>query len=103
MNERNLFGDQERLYLLLNFREKGYAKKSLALIFHCDKKAITYQCQKYSIDPKGKNLISIAPIITQIIERNSRWRLLDGEMVNKGMMYKDYIKLYSPSRPTSKG
>lgn len=98
-----IFENKRNLYLLLNFRLNGYTIDSLALIFHCDKKAIRYHCEKNEYFPLTDERISVLKTVGEAIVESEigKWRLIEGERINSGFSYKDYVKKYSPQIPSS--
>jgi hypothetical protein len=106
---------------MLLLRMAGLQYKHIAAIFNCDVSTVYHHCKKYGIEPK-QNIIITPFIISVISKRpeqevvqhiqkiekpnvlvrkyaipiekdNSQWYSRDnGERVNKGFDYKDYLK-----------
>ena len=95
--------DPSKLLEILALRRQGFSLEFLAELYNCDRTSLRYQCRKYQIFPnktvfiKNSNEIfdprRIASQIT--IEINppavSHWTMIDGEKVNLGKSYKDYL------------
>ncbi len=81
--------DRTHIDLLLNLRRVGWSYNSLSSFFGISSKGIRYQCEKYGIfaDEYG---ISIPAV--DATQAKSRWIYLDGEKINKGKSYADYLK-----------
>lgn len=91
------FIDKHNLYLLINFRIEGYSLNSLASLFHCDKKAVSSQLKRFSISPENQVIIFKRGVFdgpTSLLSSN--WKSLDGELINRGYTYAEYLKRCSP-------
>lgn len=100
---------------MLLLRLAGLSYKQIAVLFNCDYTTVYHHCKKYEI--KQTQRIVITPFILSIISRrpeeeliqhfkrlqskktipieqdNSKWYIRDnGERVNKGFDYKEYLK-----------
>lgn len=89
--------DRRAIDLMLNLRRNGWSQNALSSFFGVDKDTIQYHCRKYGIVFIGCS-IGIPPV--KEIE-DIHWKYIDGEKVNKGKSYKEYIK-GSQHRPPSK-
>lgn len=97
LGNKKIFNDQNKLNMMLNLRMMGYSEGLLAFLFHCDEDSIKRLCKKYFIVP-GKARISMffifsilktLPVTPQ--EDNDRWATIDGERINRGKTYADYL------------
>lgn len=93
--------DRENLYLLVNFRIAGFGINLLATLFHCDKGTIRYECRKYDMGYHEHPIYSMREVVAtmknETIPRSTReWVVEDGERINRGHSYADYIKNLSP-------
>ncbi len=81
--------DRKKIDLLLNLRMNGWSYNSLSYFFGTTRPAIRYQCEKYGVIITERG-ISI-PFFFE--EKSNMWVYKDGEVVNKGRTYKDYLKM----------
>lgn len=90
------FSNRNSLNIMLNLRLNGYSVRTLSLLFHCEKKAIRYQLQKYAIEPQEESIYGIEkvlnPILVLKVPEMNRWAYINGEKVSRGKNYTDYIK-----------
>lgn len=106
-----IFRDNNKLLEMLVLRRQGWTFYALAELYHCDRTSLRYQCRKYQIFPiktiqirndKSKEIFDPRRIATQIIielkpqEEESQWTIIDGEKINRGKSYADYISNISP-------
>lgn len=101
---------------MLLLRQAGLSYKQIAVLFNCDYTTVYHHCKRYEIRPI--QAIVLTPFILSVIsnrpeqeladhfkrlqgirksipieEEKSRWYSRDnGERVNKGFDYKDYLK-----------
>lgn len=110
------FTDTDKLIELLELRRLGWTLTALAELFDCDRTSLRYQCRKYMVFPpktvfiKNSNEVfdpkRIAHQIIIEIEppkppEESKWVEVDGERINIGMSYADYVKKqFSPYKQT---
>lgn len=96
--DKTLFKDKQMLCNMLNLRVAGWATTSLALLYSCDRSSIEFQCNKFGAKPGGE-VFTLERIIRDILtpsERDSQWRITNnGERINLGRSYKDYLRLSS--------
>jgi len=97
--DNKIFNDKKRLYGLVELRRAGWSISTLSILFNCDRTSIRLQCDKYGIIPWSrenypiKNII--IPIIRPLADKNEdKWVLIDGERINQGKSYKDYLREY---------
>ncbi len=118
----NIFYKKPEILLeMLTLRRAGLDLTFLAELYNCDRASLRYQCRKYQVFPvktvfkiydwrntKSKEIFNpkrIAQfVITQIVpHRVSNWMLVDGERVNTGKSYADYLAAVSPyNKPRQK-
>lgn len=103
-----IFIDKEKLVEMLGLRRAGWTFVALAEFYNCDRTSIRYQCRKYQIFPTKTEFISNSSevfnpkrIATQIVvkivpHKISNWVIVDGERINTGKSYADYLKNISP-------
>lgn len=103
-----VFIDKNKLLEMLFLRRVGWTFVSLAELYNCDRTSLRYQCRKYQVFPhktiyiKNSNeVFDPKRIATQIIiemypQEISNWTIVDGEKINIGMSYADYLKRLSP-------
>ena len=95
--------DSEKLLEVLYLRRAGWALESLSEMYNIRRQSLRYQCRKYQIFPIKTNYIKnsndifnpkrvIAQIILQIKPVTTQWLVVDGERINQGKSYKDYLK-----------
>src|SRR5260221_11247967 len=90
--DKKTFIQKNKLYAMLNLRLNGLAMSSLALLFGVDRSSIAYQCEKYQIGPQDDSIYTIERIISQIIpKQNIQYKIVNGEKINLGKSYKDYL------------
>ncbi len=87
---------------MLSLRVGGWSFTSIAFLFACDRKSVEKQCKKYDAKPEDKvytieriTIHTIKPIL------EDKWIERNGEKVNKGMNYEDYLSRQYPHRKTS--
>ncbi len=86
-----LFSDKGVLNLMLSLRGQGWSYDALGFLFGCDPTAIIYQCQRYGIDPE-EDIIGLQEVIKQLVDEADKWYYVDGQKINKGKSYKDYLR-----------
>ncbi len=91
--------NKQNLNLMLNLRQEGLSVRYLATFFGVDRKSIKYQCHKYAIYPQDDGINLFRPIrllilknFTPEIKKESVWTYKDGEVINLGKDYKDYLQ-----------
>lgn len=100
--------DESRLLEMLTLRRAGWSFVALAERYHCDRTSLRYHCRKYQIFPVktkfvkysrevfsphkmvGQMLAIVAPALVK------NWKIIDGERVNAGKSYAEYLKANSP-------
>lgn len=94
-----LFRDKFLLSEMLALRYNGWSFTSIAFLFSCDRKSIENQCRKYGIKPM-EDVYTIERISNSAIKdlSENKWVERNGEKINKGMSYEDYLKKQYPHR-----
>lgn len=109
-----IFKDSNKLLEMLMLRKTGFSFNFLAYFYKCDRTSLRYQCRKYQVFPSKKKYIRndkssdifnpnrIANMIIMEIapEKVSNWIVIDGERINTGKNYSDYLKSNSPYKVT---
>ncbi len=90
--------DRHNVDLLLNLRWQGWSYGSLSQFFGVNKDVVKYHCVRYGVFFDG-NPLQIPPVEED--KKDKRWRYEEGEKVNKGKSYADYLKDLK-HRPPSK-
>lgn len=104
-----IFIDKNKLLEMLSLRRDGWTFVALAELYDCDRTSLRYQCRKYQIFPIKKIFIknsnevfdpkriahNIIIEINPVVE-NPQWKVVDGERINTGKSYADYLKTISP-------
>lgn len=97
---------------ILNLRRQGWSFVSLAELYDCDRTSLRYQCRKYQVFPKktmfiknSNEVFNFKRIVHQVVaelypQEVSNWIIVDGEKVNKGKSYADYLASVSPYKKT---
>ncbi len=87
---------------MLALRVEGWSFTSLAFLYGCDRTSIETQCKKYGAEPIGR-VYTIERIVVYVLRPKieTKWKLVDGERINKGKMYEDYLNQY-PHRKNKK-
>ncbi len=100
--------DKEILLEILDLRRAGWTFVSLAQLYDCDRTSLRYQCRKYQVFPIKKIYIKnsnevfdpkrIAFHILQEMypAKVSNWVVVDGEKINTGKSYSEYLAALSP-------
>lgn len=102
--------DIEKLLEMLALRRAGYSFNFLADLYDCDRTTLRYQCRKYQIFPikqiqipnsKAKEIFNPERIVHDIIititpKQTSNWIIIDGERINAGKSYAEYLRDNSP-------
>lgn len=103
------FKDRNSLNKLVNLRIFGFSRNSLAILFNVDKTALTYHFKKYGIAMdnvrrnKQSEVYDVPRIVSHIVLiPPSVWVEIDGERINQGRSYAEYLTL-SPRSKTLKG
>lgn len=100
----------EELMEIFLLRRAGLSFDFLADLYQCDRTSLRYQCRKYQIFPiktifvrndKSKEIYNPPRIAKDILveivpHKVSQWIIIDGERVNAGKSYADYLKSVSP-------
>lgn len=98
----------DKLLEMLSLRNSGWTFASLAELYKCDRASLRYQCRKYQVFPKKKRFIFNSKevfnpkrIYIQVIselfpQKVSNWVVVDGERINTGKSYADYLQSISP-------
>lgn len=90
--DKKVFLDTQRLAQMLNLRRVGYSFPSLGIFFTCDWTSPRDQCHKYGIRPLTQKTFDIRRITLSCVLENNRWRIINGERINRGKSYKDYFR-----------
>lgn len=94
---------------ILEFRRAGLSLNFLAELYNCDRTSLRYQCRKYQVFPtktifirndKSSEIFNPKRILHDIILKiippeNSQWVIIDGERINTGKSYADYLSPYN--------
>lgn len=103
-----VFKDRNKLLEMLSLRRQGWTFVSLSELYNCDRTSLRYQCRKYQIFPdktkfiKNSNeVFSPDKILTSVIitlypREKKNWTIIDGERVNLGKSYAEYLQEISP-------
>ena len=85
--------DNNGINKLINLRISGFSEASLAYLFGADRTAVIYHFKKYGIG-RPEVTYDIPRIVSSLIppSRESIWLEIDGERINQGMSYKDYVQ-----------
>ncbi len=90
-----LFLDRTKLTRMINLRIIGYTEQSLATMFGCDRVSISQQLIKYNIIPLEQTYdferITRAILPSLQPQFNSQWEVRNGERINLGKSYKEYL------------
>jgi hypothetical protein len=96
--------DIDNLLEMLQLRQSGWTFTSLSERYNCDRTSLRYQCRKYQIfpnktifkrnsnevfDPKriaGEIIVVVYP------QPQSNWIEINGERINTGRDYADYLQ-----------
>lgn len=92
-----VFKHRGQLDLMLSLRVQGYSMRFLAALFGCDRKAIRYQCVRFGVYPLTndvfyKVIVADSFDLNPTLQEESKWNYVDGEKVNRGKSYADYLK-----------
>lgn len=91
--DHKIFQDREKLAEMLDLRLGGYSISALATLFKCDKSSIRYQCDKYNVEPPYKEVYAVERIASQVTSSAiGNWKIINGERVNMGKSYKEYLQ-----------
>ena len=110
---KKLFLNKIILTQMLNLRLNGLALSSLAWIYNCDRDSISKQCAKYGIEPDHIYHKFAAPaphqvfllerIVSQILPKDGgNYKIVNGERINLGKSYKEYLAESKTQYPPSK-
>lgn len=100
--------DKNKFIEMLTLRRAGWTFVALAELFDCDRTSLRYQCRKYQVFPtktifiKNSNeVFNPKRIAKQIVleiypKKVSNWVVVDGEKINTGKSYADYLRTVSP-------
>jgi len=93
LHDKKLFADKEKLGFMLYLRYQGLALTTLAAFFGCDISSIRFQCDKFHVKPHG-DVYTFERIINQILPniKPASYKLINGEKINIGKSYEEYIK-----------
>lgn len=100
---------------MLMLRRAGVDTYFLAEQYNCDRDSIRYQCRKYQIFPtktvfirndKSAEIFNPERIARQVLvqivpPKTSNWVIIDGERVNTGKSYSDYLASLSPYKKST--
>lgn len=100
--------DFNKLLEMLSLRRAGWTFVALADLYNCDRTSLRYQCRKYQVFPDKKIYIKNSKevfdprrishyIIVELYPKKvSNWKVIDGEKINTGKSYADYLASLSP-------
>jgi hypothetical protein len=102
--------DPTILLEILDLRRAGLSLDFLAELYNCDRTSLRYQCRKYQIFPmktvfirndKSPEIFNPKRIASRVLiavapPKASNWTIVDGERINTGKSYADYLKDVSP-------
>lgn len=90
---KKIFLDKQKLYTMVNLRQVGLATTSLSVIYGVNRSSIENQCDKYDIHPVGETF-TIERIVGEVLPqpKESSWMVIDGEKINQGKTYKEYLE-----------
>ena|ERR1035437_2577282 len=103
--------NHDKLLQLLSLRLSGWTFTSLAEFYHCDRSSLRYQCRKYQVFPvktvyvrNSKEVFNVERILNTVIAEIrpepaeirpepvvSKWIEIDGERINMGRSYSEYL------------
>lgn len=107
-NYHRFVQDKNKLIEMLILRRAGWTFVALAHRYHCDRSSLRYHCRKYQVFPIKTEFIRnsrevfnpqriaihiIADIAPFLIKN---WEIIDGERINTGKSYAEYLKANSP-------
>ena len=99
-----IFNDKDKLLNILNLRLAGWTLISIANLYQCDRQSVRYHCRKYQIFPtktkftrNSREVFNPQRIVNHILidiipRKTSNWVVIDGERINNGRSYADYLK-----------
>lgn len=99
-----IFKDHTKLIEMLGLRRIGWTFMSLSELYNCDRTSLRYQCRKYKVFPQktifiknSNEVFDPRRILSNVIveffpKESSRWIIIDGERINAGKSYKEYLK-----------
>ncbi len=106
---KNIFFKHPDKFLeMLELRKNGFSFSFLAFTYNCDRTTIRHWCRKYQIFPPKTKFIRNSDevfnpgriathVVTKIApQKVSNWVIVDGEKINTGKSYADYLKTISP-------
>lgn len=79
------FRNDAVLQAMLQMRNYGWSLKELAFVFHCDHTSIRKACLR-------NNVAAEVPILPRPIIQFKYIVVLDGERINGGKSYREYLK-----------
>lgn len=80
---------------MVNLRRNGISFVTLSHHFNCHFTSIIDQCRKYHIVPLTDQVFGIETIVSQLLPKQNpedRWRVIEGERINRGKSYAEYLK-----------
>lgn len=93
LNDTKIFQDKDKLLEMLNLRIDGCSISFLAAYYHCDKSSIRFQCDKYNVEPSDEKVYAVDRILVQTFPKVvGYWKEVNGERVNVGKSYKEYLQ-----------
>lgn len=104
--------DKDTLLEILTLRRAGWTFVSLSELYNCDRTSLRYQCRKYKIFPTKKIYIKNSNevfdpkrIAVHVLHQLypivlSSWTVVDGEKINTGKTYAEYLLSVSPYKAT---
>ena len=101
MFTKAIFDDKNKINKLVNLRLSGYSLVSLSYLFGVHYTDLIYQFRKYNIkfentrNTEGREIYDIPRIVSRLIppDKEDVWMIIDGEKINRGRSYADYLKL----------
>lgn len=111
MKQRHAISKEPTVLLeILQLRRVGFSLDFLADLYDVDRTSLRYQCRKYQVFPtktiwvrndKSPEIFNPRRIMSDIIIQispiqESNWMIVNGEKINTGKSYADYLKSISP-------
>lgn len=84
--------------LILNLRWEGISERNISDLFGIDRTTVRYYCKKHGIvayrslnlsTPHGRP--SLHSLISEMLKKERKWVIIDGEKINRGKSYKEYL------------
>lgn len=100
--------DPDILLEILSLRLAGWTFTAIATLYNCDRTSLRYHFRKYQIFPVKKVFVKnsnevfdpqriASTVIVELFPTNtSTWTVIDGEKINTGKTYAEYLAELSP-------